>query len=96
MCFSRLGSRLCQGHGSRWRGALPSFFLFLLPVVPVEVSCKLRSNEGGDEEALVWARKQGASTRDRCLPQGQCPLPEALMSSGETSMESAEPQDDVL
>lgn len=62
MSFSRLGSRLCQGHRCRWCGALPCFLLFLLPVVPVEVSCKLPGNKGGDEAALVWSGRGAGRT----------------------------------
>lgn len=54
MPLSRLGSWLRQGHRGRWCGTLPCLFLFLFPVVPVEVPCKLQSHEG-ERELWLWS-----------------------------------------
>lgn len=81
MSFSRLGSRLCQGHRCRWCGTLPSFLLFLLPVVPVEVSCKLQAIK--EEMRRHWCGRAGEQGGQH---------PRTLLTSG--SMSSARGADE--
>lgn len=60
MPLPRLGSWLRQGHRGRWCGALPRLFLFLFPVVPVEVPCKLQNNKGEGVMAVVREQERAA------------------------------------